>query len=263
MTRPDKVAVVDEVKQNLTGSAATLLTNYRGLTVTELAELRTELRKANASYKVVKNTLTRRAAADAGFEGLDEYLVGPTALVFCEEDPVGPAKALKAFQKDHPELVIKAGYLDGAVLDEAETLKLADLESREELITKLAGLMYGALANFARLMQAPLSDQVRLIQALVDDGGVEAKGFSPEAPAETESDSAVAEAAESTAEAVEDAGDTAAEAVESAGDAAADAVETVTEKAAEAVEAAAETVAEAAESVAEAASDEDAEGDDA
>lgn len=252
MTRPDKVAAVDEVKQNLTGSAATLLTNYRGLTVTELAELRTELRKANASYKVVKNTLTRRAAADAGFEGLDEYLVGPTALVFCEEDPVGPAKALKAFQKDHPELVIKAGYLDGAVLDEAETIRLASLESREELIAKLAGLMYGALANFARLLQAPITEQARLMAALIEDGGVESKGFSPEGATE-------ADATETDAPAPLEA---ATEAVESAAEATAEAVETVAEKAADAVESAAESVADAADSVAEAvSSDEDAAAD--
>ncbi len=289
MPRPDKVAVVDEVQRDLTDAAATLLTNYRGLTVTELSELRTELRKAGATYKVVKNTLVRRAAAAAGMEGLDEFLVGPTALVFCGEDPVGPAKALKAFAKNHPELLVKAGYLDGEVLDEAATIRLADLESREELLAKLAGLMYGALAGFAQLMQAPLSQQVRLIQALVDDGGVEAKGFSPEAPAAPAADEAPA--AEETEAAVEetapdapadeapadeapadeasDAADddasgvveTATEAVETAVDTAADAAETVAEKAAEVVESAAETVADAAETVADAVGDAAEDGD--
>jgi large subunit ribosomal protein L10 len=182
--RPDKVAAVDEVKQNLSDAAATLLTDYRGLTVTELAELRAELRKNNATYKVVKNTLTRFAATEAGIEGLDEYLVGPTALVFCGDDPVGPAKVLKAFQKDHPALIVKAGYLDGQVLDTDATLKLAELESREELLAKLAGMMNTALAGVARLMQAAVVDMGRLMKALEDDGGVEAKGFSPSAPAE-------------------------------------------------------------------------------
>jgi large subunit ribosomal protein L10 len=185
--RPDKVAVVDEVREGLTGSAATLLTHYRGLSVTELAELRAKLREANARMRVAKNTLARRAAADAGIEGFDELLTGPTGLVFCEEDPVGPAKALRDFAKDHPELVVRGGYLDGAVLSEEEASKLADLESKEELLAKLAGLMYGALANTARLLQAPIEKQARLVQALIDAGGyagAPADAPAAEAPAE-------------------------------------------------------------------------------
>jgi large subunit ribosomal protein L10 len=202
--RPDKVAVVDEVKRNLESSVATLLTEYRGLTVTELAELRAELRKANATYKVAKNTLVRLAASDVGIEGLDEFLEGPVALVFCEDDPVGPAKALKAFSKDHPELVIKAGFMDGQVLGDAETMKLADIESREELLAKMAGLMQGALANFARLMQAALVDMGRLMKALEDEGGPAAKGFDVAEPAaEAAADEPAAEADEPAAEADE------------------------------------------------------------
>ena len=178
MARPDKVAAVAEVRDNLTSSAATLLTNYRGLSVTELAELRTELRKSNATYRVAKNTPALIAAKDAGMDGLEELLTGPTALVFCEDDPVGPAKALKAFAKDHPELEFKGGYLDGAVLDADEALKLADLASREELLTRLAGLMHGALANTARLLAALPQKQAQLIQALIDAGGA------PDAPAD-------------------------------------------------------------------------------
>jgi large subunit ribosomal protein L10 len=183
VARPDKVAAVAEVTQNLNDSAATLLTHYRGLSVPELQELRAELRKANASYRVIKNTLSKRAMAEAGIEGLDELLEGPTALVFCQEDPVGPAKALKAFAKDHPDLQVRGGYLDGEVLDEAEAIKLADLESREELLAKLAGLMNGALANTARLLQAPIEKQAQLVQALIDAGGA-AGAPSDEAPAE-------------------------------------------------------------------------------
>jgi large subunit ribosomal protein L10 len=171
VARPDKVAAVAEVTQNLNDSAATLLTHYRGLSVPELQQLRAELRKANASYRVIKNTLSKRAMAEAGIEGLDELLEGPTALVFCQEDPVGPAKALKAFAKDHPDLQVRGGYLDGEVLDEAEAIKLADLESREELLARLAGLMNGALANTARLLQAPIEKQAQLVQALIDAGG--------------------------------------------------------------------------------------------
>ena len=171
MARHDKVAAIEEVKQHLSDSAATLLTHYRGLSVTEMHELRAELRKADASYRVIKNTLSKRAMAEAGIEGLDDLLEGPTALVFCREDPVGPAKALKAFAKDHPDLLVRGGYLDGEVLDEAEAIKLADLASREELLAQLAGLMHGALANTARLLNAPLEQQGRLLQALVDAGG--------------------------------------------------------------------------------------------
>jgi len=177
VARPDKVAKVEAVREDLTGAAATLLTHYRGLSVTELAELRAKLREANAEMKVVKNTLTIRAAHAAGMEGLDELLEGPTSLVFCAEDPVGPAKALKAFAKDHPDLVLRGGYLDGQVLDAEEALKLADLASREELLAKLAGLMEGALSGTARLLQAATEKQARLLQALVDAGGAEAKGF--------------------------------------------------------------------------------------
>ncbi|MCC5949565.1 MAG: 50S ribosomal protein L10 [Nitriliruptoraceae bacterium] len=199
MARPDKVAKVAEVKEDLAGAAATLLTHYRGLSVTELAELRAKLREANAEMRVVKNTLTRRAAKDAGIEGLDDYLVGPTGLVFCAEDPVGPAKALKAFQKDHPDLIIRGGYLDGEVLDEAEALRLADLDSREDLLAKLAGLMDGALSNTARLLQAATEKQARLMAALVDAGGVEAKGFSPE-PAEAAAPADAPEASDAPVE---------------------------------------------------------------
>ena len=189
MARPDKVAAVAEVRDNLNSSAATLLTNYRGLSVSELAELRTELRKSNATYRVAKNTLTLIAAREAGMDGLDELLTGPTALVFCEDDPVGPAKALKAFAKDHPALEFKGGYLDGAVLDAEEALKLADLASREELLTRLAGLMHGALANTARLLAALPQKQVQLIQALIDAGGA------PDAPtAEATDDEPAADA---------------------------------------------------------------------
>ena len=179
MPRPDKVAKVEQVAGDLNDAAATLLTHYRGLSVTELAELRANLRGANAEMRVVKNTLTKRAAHSAGIEGLDDLLVGPTGLVFCADDPVGPAKAIKAFQKDHPALVIRGGYLDGEVLDEHAALGLADLDSREDLLAKLAGLMQGALSGTARLLQAATEKQVRLMQALVDAGGAEANGVGP------------------------------------------------------------------------------------
>jgi large subunit ribosomal protein L10 len=166
MARPDKVAVVDEVRDRLSESTATVLTEYRGLTVTELADLRAELRKNDAEYKVVKNTLTRIAAKDAGFEVPDELLVGPTAITFCAGDPVAVAKALRAFSKDHPELVVKGSILDGKLLDAADTMKLADLESREELLGKLAGMFEAILAQPARLALANLTKAARLLAAL-------------------------------------------------------------------------------------------------
>lgn len=195
MPRPDKVAVVDDVKSGLTDSAATLLTHYRGLSVTEMAELRIKLREAGARYRVAKNTLARRAADDAGMAELKELLDGPTALVFCSEDPVAPAKALKAFAKDHPALVIRGGYLDGEILDDAAAVRLADLASKEELLAQLAGLMYGALANTARLLQAPLEKQARLVQALIDAGGNAGVAEAPaeEAAAEAPADEAATE----------------------------------------------------------------------
>jgi large subunit ribosomal protein L10 len=193
VAREDKVAEVAEIRDRLAGSAATLLTHYRGLTVKELKQLRRELSASSAELRVVKNTLAKRAVADAGIEGLDDLLEGPTSLVFCADDPVGPAKTLKKFAKDHPDLVIRGGYLDGAVMNADETNRLADLASREELLAKLAGLMQGALAGFARLLQAPLAHQARLLQALIDDRV--AKGETAPAPAVAEEPAAeVAEA---------------------------------------------------------------------
>jgi len=181
-----------------------------------MSELRTELRSANAELRVVKNTLAKRAVADAGIEGLDPLLEGPTSLVFCADDPVGPAKALKRFAKTHPDLVIRGGYLDGAVMDAEETSRLADLASREELLAKLAGLMQGALSGFARLLQAQIVHQARLLQALIDDRV--AKGETAPAPAVADEPVAEAPAAEAPAAAADEAPE-AAEAAEAPADA--------------------------------------------
>ncbi len=218
MARPEKVAKVQEVSADLSGAAATLLTHYRGLSVTEISELRSRLREAGAEMKVVKNTLTRRAAQDAGMDGLNDLLVGPTGLILCGEDPVGPAKVLRDFAKDHPELVVRGGYLDGEVLDEVATIKLADLASREELLEKLAGLMYGALANTARLLNALPQKQAQLLQALIEAGGA------PGAPTAETAEEAPAEEAPAEAAAAEtpadetEAGGDAEEAAEEAAD---------------------------------------------
>lgn len=195
MARAEKTQTVVEVREHLTASAATILTHYRGLGVGELKALRAALRAVDADLKVVKNTLARRAANDAGMAGLADLLEGPTGIVFCGTDPVGPAKALKAFAKDHPALVIRGGFLDGEVLDEAAATRLADLASREELLARMAGLLVAPLAAMARLLQAPLAQQARVMQALVDKGAADTSAEAAPAPV-AEAPSAEPEAAE-------------------------------------------------------------------
>lgn len=183
MARADKVAAISDVRERLEGSAATVLTEYRGLTVSELARLRAELRQSQAEYKIVKNTLTRIAARDAGLEIPDDTLTGPTAVTFCAGDPVAAAKILRRFSRENPELVVKGAIFEGRFLDTADTLRLADLESREELLARLAGLFEAVAAQPARLALASLSKAARLFAALQDKRA----GESPaEAPADTE-----------------------------------------------------------------------------
>jgi large subunit ribosomal protein L10 len=197
MARPDKVAVVEEVKDRFAAATATVLTEYRGLTVTELAELRAELRKNDAEYKVAKNTLVRIAAKEAGMGIPDELLMGPTAITFCAGDPVGVAKVLRTFSKDHPALVVKGGILEGRLIDAAETLKLADLESREELLARLAGMMMSIVAQPARLAHASLSKMARLLaayQTKQEESGETADAPTAEAPPEEAAEASVADA---------------------------------------------------------------------
>jgi large subunit ribosomal protein L10 len=165
--REEKVAAVAELTSNFKGSAATLLTEYRGLSVGELKELRRSL-GANASYTVTKNTLAKRAAAQAGIDGLETLFTGPTALAFVSGDPVEVAKSLRDFGKAHPSLVIKGGVFEGKTISADEVRKIADLESREVLLAKLAGAMQANLSKAAGLFQAPLSKAARLVAALQD-----------------------------------------------------------------------------------------------
>ena len=165
MARPDKSAAVAELTEQFRSSNAAVLTEYRGLTVAQLKELRTAL-GANASYAVVKNTLTKIAVKEAGVEGLTDLLVGPSAIAFISGDPVEAAKSLRDFAKDNPLLVIKGGVLDGASLTADEIKKLANLESREVLLAKLAGAMKASMQNAASLFAAPLSQAARTIDAL-------------------------------------------------------------------------------------------------
>jgi large subunit ribosomal protein L10 len=165
MARPDKAAAVAELADEFRGSAAIVLTEYRGLTVKQLTELRRSL-GGNASYAIVKNTLTKIAAQEAGVEGIDDHLVGPSAIAFVKGDPVDAAKGLRDFARANPVLVIKGGVLDGKPLSADEIKKLADLESREVLLAKLAGAMKASLSGAASLFAAPLSQTARLIEAL-------------------------------------------------------------------------------------------------
>jgi large subunit ribosomal protein L10 len=165
MARSDKTAAVAELAEEFRGSAAVVLTEYRGLTVKQLTELRRSL-GGNASYAVVKNTLTKIAAQEAGVEGIDDHLVGPSAIAFVKGDPVDAAKGLRDFARANPVLVIKGGVLDGKPLSADEIKKLADLESREVLLAKLAGAMKASLSGAASLFAAPLSQTARLIEAL-------------------------------------------------------------------------------------------------
>ena len=163
MARKD--ASVAELTKNFEDSTAVLLTEYRGLTVAELKELRNSIRE-DANYAVVKNTLTKIAAAKAGITGLDDELNGPSAIAFVHGDPVAVAKGLRAFAKAHPLLVIKGGYFDGNPLTAEEVNKLADLESREVLLAKLAGAMKASLTKAAYVFNALPSKAVRTVDAL-------------------------------------------------------------------------------------------------
>ena len=167
MAKPEKVAAVAEIAEQFKGSTAAVVTEYRGLSVGALTELRRAL-GADATYSVAKNTLVKRAAAEAGVEGLDDLFVGPTAIAFISGEPVDAAKALKAFAKDNKALVIKGGYMDGAPLSVSEVERIADLESREVLLAKLAGAMKGNLTKAAGLFAAPAGQVVRLFAALED-----------------------------------------------------------------------------------------------
>jgi len=153
MARPDKEASVAELTEDFRTANATYLTEYRGLTVTSMKQLRRTL-GADTKYAVVKNTLTKIAAKGAGVEITDDLLTGPSALAFVKGDPIDAARNLKNFQKENPLLIIKGGIYEGKLVTTAEIMKLADLESREVLLAKLAGAMKGSLAKAARVFDA-------------------------------------------------------------------------------------------------------------
>ena len=208
MARPDKAASVAEITDAFSGASAAVITEYRGLKVSEMKELRRSL-GADTQYAVVKNTLTKIAAKQAGLE-LDALLEGPTAIAFIKGDPVEAAKGLRDFAKTHPLLVIKGGVLDDKALTADEIRKLADLESRETLLAKLAGAMNASLQQAVSLFAAPLAQTARLAAALRDKVAAEgpatpAEETVTEAPAEAQAEEAAPEAAvpEATGEATD------------------------------------------------------------
>ena len=153
MARPDKTTAVAELAEDFRTANATVLTEYRGLSVTSMKELRRAL-GTTTKYSVVKNTLTKIAAKDAGVEIADDLLVGPSAVAFIKGDPIDAAKSLRDFAKENPFLVIKGGFYEGKSVTPAEIMQLANLESREVLLAKLAGAMKGSLAKAARIFDA-------------------------------------------------------------------------------------------------------------
>jgi large subunit ribosomal protein L10 len=208
MARADRQAAVTEIVEHLNASDGAVLTDYRGLTVKELQDLRRSLGE-NASYAVVKNTLAKIASNEVGITGFDDLLTGPTAIAFINGDVVEAAKGLRDFAKAHPALIIKGGILDGNILSAGEIAKLADLESREVLLGKLAGALLASLSQAVYLLNAPLAQAARLAGALQakaeQDPSILAGGAGTPAPAAEEETPAAAEETPATEAPAEDA----------------------------------------------------------
>jgi large subunit ribosomal protein L10 len=173
-----KVAEVEAIKGYLSDSVAALLTEYRGLKVKDMGELRDSLRGSSTEYRVLKNTLTGIAATEAGYQELLPLLDGPTAVAFVHGDPVQAAKDLAEFARTHPALVVKGGVLDGKVVDADSVRQLATLESRDVMLARLAGMFQASLQRTAILLAAPLR-QVATMSAALRDQRQEAEGSGP------------------------------------------------------------------------------------
>ena len=222
MARADKAAAVAQITEEFRASNATVLTEYRGLSVGQLKQLRRSLGQ-DTTYAVVKNTLTKIAAKDAGVVGFDDLLVGPTAIAFIKGDALDAAKGIDTFAKENPMLVIKGGMMDGKILSADDIKKLAKIESREVLLSRIAGAANATLAKAAALFQAPLSQAARTIAALEAKVAAQTPAAAPPAPAPVETAEATADATNETAEV--EASDAPAEAQEEAVEASAEAVE--------------------------------------
>ena len=211
MARPEKVAVVDEIKDRLENSGAVFVTEYRGLSVPQQQALRRSLRATGAEYKVMKMSLARLAAEDAGKTDLLEWLQGPTALAFTDGDPVLAAKELKTFADGNEFLVIKGGLLDGETLDQESFLKLADLEPREVLLAMFAGVLKAPLTKLAGLMSAVLRQPASAMQQLLDKKASESPVAEEPAASEESTAEGSADGSEGTAPAEEPATEKSAE----------------------------------------------------
>jgi large subunit ribosomal protein L10 len=231
--RTHKVEVVDEVKTRMGAASASIVSEYRGLTVAELAELRAALATAGGNYKIFKNTLVRRAIDGGEYQPLSEYLSGPSALTFVEGDISAVAKALRDFSRTNPLLVIKGGLADGSLLSPSDLAALADLPPREVLLARLAGALAAPMQQMAGLLQALPRNMAYGISALIEQRQADGEDAGPEAAPEASTDSSaeatadaepVADAApEAVAEAPAPAEEAAAEPVEAAAEAGADA----------------------------------------
>jgi len=182
--RPEKIAVVAEVRERLEAADAALLTEYRGLNVKALADLRRQLRPLGGEYKVYKNTLVRFAARDLGAEELESLLSGPTAITFVNGDAAAAAKTLRDYARTNQNLVVKGGLLGGKVLSAGDVQALADLPSREVLLAQLAGAFQAPLVKMAGLLQALPRNFAYGLKALIDQGG--AGGAAPASDAATD-----------------------------------------------------------------------------
>ena len=204
--RPEKVAVIDEVRERLDAASASVVTEYRGLTVTQIAELRRSLTAAGGDYKIFKNTLVRRAIDGSDHALLDELLSGPTAIAFVHGDVSAVAKALRDFSRANAHLVVKGGLLDGSLLSPAQLGALADLPSRDVMLARLAGAVQAPLTQLAGLIEALPRNLAYGLKALLDQRGgapeASSGGAAQGEPTEPES----AEAASETAQADETAG---------------------------------------------------------
>ena len=205
--RPEKIAIVAEVQEKFSNSEAVILTEYRGLDVTDMALLRTAMKQAGGEYKVYKNTLVRVAAKELNLE-IEELLVGPTAIAFTgtrpdgsSGDPVSIAKALTNFAKDHEDLIIKGGMLEGALLSTEEITALSKIAPREELLARLAGGMAAPLREFASLLNAVPQNFAYALSALIESGGV-GTGTDETADAVSDEETPSEDAEEETAESV-------------------------------------------------------------
>ncbi|MGD0742226.1 MAG: 50S ribosomal protein L10 [Acidimicrobiales bacterium] len=180
--RPEKVAVVDDVRARLSSASATIVTEYRGLSVAQLQVLRRALAAAGGDFKVYKNTLVRRAAHDSGLDSLDDLLDGPTALAFVTGDVSSVAKALKEFARTNPKLVVKGALVGSGLFDAAQTSALADLPSREVLLAQIAGALAAPMQAFAGLLAALPRKFAYGLAALIEQRGGVAAADAPVGP---------------------------------------------------------------------------------